>query len=43
MLAGRAFILEGKASGLKLRAEPNFFQSSELPQILGFCSDTPLK
>lgn len=43
MLTGRAFIPEKKASVLKFRAESNFFQSSELSQILGFCSDTLLK
>lgn len=43
MLTGRAFIPERKASVLKFRAESNFFQSSELSQILGFCSDTLLK
>lgn len=43
MLTGRAFIPESKASALKFRAESNFFQSSELSQILGFCSDTLLK
>lgn len=43
MLTGTAFIPESKAPVLKLRAESNFFQSSALSQILGFCPDTWLK